>query len=156
MVFYPLNSFLFCLGDVNGMWRFLLGLIENVCIPDGFFFVSNFMNQHIITSNRTLEYSKQIGGLTRQIPRKARLLTEETLPGSPGLALEVEGFAFQVPEAWAGGNKSSGFQQKTLRTSDKFYRLPDEDNENLPGGFEGWNGPWCAIVGTDTITNTRQ
>lgn len=26
----------------------------------------------------------------------------------------------------------------------------------VPGGFEGWNGPWCAIVGTDTITNTRQ
>lgn len=42
------------------------------------------------------------GGLTRQIPHRARLLTEETLPGSLELASEVEDFAFQVPEAWAG------------------------------------------------------
>ena len=47
-------------------------------------FVSSFMNQHIVTSDRTLDYSKQIGELTRQIPHKARLLTEETLPDSLG------------------------------------------------------------------------
>lgn len=62
--------------------------------------------KHKITSDRTLDYDKQIGGLTRQIPHRARLLTEETLPGSLELVSEVEGFVFQVPEAWA--NKSSG------------------------------------------------
>lgn len=72
------------------------------------------IKQHTITSDRTIDYDKVIGGLTRQIPHMARLLTEETLPGSLGLASEVEGFAFQVPEAWAG-NKSSNFQHKTFQ-----------------------------------------
>lgn len=78
------------------------------------------------TSDRTLDYDKQIGGLTRQIPHRARLLTEETLPGFLELASEVEGFAFQVPEAWAG-NKSSGSNTRGLRISEK---LLDQYNEN--------------------------